>query len=69
MLVTHTINILPQVDNIVFLVDGMISETGSYKELLQKNGAFAEFLRSRVTAEEKPHAGVPGNLDLLESFS
>lgn len=68
MLVTHTINILPQVDNIVFLVDGMISETGSYQELLQKNGAFAEFLRSHVAAEEKPRAGFPGNPDGLESF-
>ncbi|XP_056359573.1 ATP-binding cassette sub-family C member 6 isoform X2 [Oenanthe melanoleuca] len=61
VLVTHTINILPQVDNIVFLVDGMISETGSYQELLEKNGAFAEFLHSHVTAEEKPCAGSPGN--------
>ncbi|XP_053813142.1 ATP-binding cassette sub-family C member 6 isoform X1 [Vidua chalybeata] len=57
VLVTHTINILPQVDNIVFLVDGMISETGSYQELLQRNGAFADFLRSHVTAEEKAPAG------------
>lgn len=48
-------------DNIVFLVDGMISETGSYQELLQKNGAFAEFLRSHVTAEEEPRAGFSGN--------
>uniref|UniRef100_A0A8C0VLD3 ABC-type glutathione-S-conjugate transporter n=1 Tax=Cyanistes caeruleus TaxID=156563 RepID=A0A8C0VLD3_CYACU len=69
VLVTHTINILPQVDNIVFLVDGMISETGSYQELLQRDGAFAEFLRSHVTAEEKPRASFPGNLDGLQSFS
>ncbi|NWX34149.1 MRP1 protein, partial [Notiomystis cincta] len=68
VLVTHTINILPQVDTIVFLVDGMISETGSYQELLQRNGAFAEFLRSHITAEEKPRAGFPGNPDGLESF-
>ncbi|NXC56136.1 MRP6 protein, partial [Aleadryas rufinucha] len=68
VLVTHTINILPQVDNIVFLVNGMISETGSYQELLQRNGAFAEFLRSHITAEEKPCAGFPGNPDGLESF-
>ncbi|NWI49203.1 MRP1 protein, partial [Calyptomena viridis] len=59
VLVTHTINILPQVDNIVFLVDGMISEIGSYHELLQRNGAFAEFLHSQVTAEEKACAGFP----------
>ncbi|NXO53888.1 MRP1 protein, partial [Aramus guarauna] len=59
VLVTHTINILPQVDNIVFLVDGMISEIGSYQELLQRNGAFAEFLHSHLTAEEKAGAGFP----------
>ncbi|NXA61445.1 MRP6 protein, partial [Mohoua ochrocephala] len=68
VLVTHTINILPQVDNIVFLVNGMISETGSYQELLQRNGAFAEFLHSHVTAEEKPCAGFPGNPDGSGSF-
>uniref|UniRef100_A0A8C3KP28 ABC-type glutathione-S-conjugate transporter n=1 Tax=Calidris pygmaea TaxID=425635 RepID=A0A8C3KP28_9CHAR len=44
VLVTHTVNILPQVDNIVFLVDGTISEIGSYQELLQRNGAFVELL-------------------------
>ncbi|XP_054699047.1 multidrug resistance-associated protein 1 isoform X2 [Grus americana] len=59
MLVTHTINILPQVDNIVFLVNGTISEIGSYQELLQRNGAFAEFLHSHVTAEEKAGTGFP----------
>ncbi|NWT37177.1 MRP1 protein, partial [Chroicocephalus maculipennis] len=59
VLVTHTINILPQVDNIVFLVDGMISEIGSYQALLQRNGAFAEFLHSHITAEEKAGTGFP----------
>ncbi|XP_009982492.1 PREDICTED: multidrug resistance-associated protein 6-like, partial [Tauraco erythrolophus] len=59
VLVTHTINVLPQVDNIVLLVDGTISEIGSYQELLQRNGAFAEFLHSHITAEEKAGAGFP----------
>ncbi|XP_072734668.1 multidrug resistance-associated protein 1 isoform X3 [Ciconia boyciana] len=59
VLVTHTINILPQVDNIVLLVDGTISEFGSYQELLQRNGAFAEFLHSHITAEEKAGTGFP----------
>ncbi|NXI55720.1 MRP6 protein, partial [Chloroceryle aenea] len=59
VLVTHTINILPQVDTIVFLVDGMISEIGSYQELLQRNGAFAEFLHSHITTEEKAGTGFP----------
>uniref|UniRef100_A0A8C3KPA4 ABC-type glutathione-S-conjugate transporter n=1 Tax=Calidris pygmaea TaxID=425635 RepID=A0A8C3KPA4_9CHAR len=60
VLVTHTVNILPQVDNIVFLVDGTISEIGSYQELLQRNGAFAEFLHSHITAEEKAGTDFPG---------
>uniref|UniRef100_A0A8B9FXC7 ABC-type glutathione-S-conjugate transporter n=1 Tax=Amazona collaria TaxID=241587 RepID=A0A8B9FXC7_9PSIT len=68
VLVTHTINILPQVDNIVFLVDGTISEIGSYQEILQRNGAFAEFLHSHVTAEENAGTGFPGNLNELLSF-
>ncbi|KFP65524.1 Multidrug resistance-associated protein 1, partial [Cariama cristata] len=68
VLVTHTINILPQVDNIVFLVDGTISEIGSYQELLQRNGGFAEFLHSRITAEEKAGTSFPGNPNELESF-
>uniref|UniRef100_A0A8C3D234 ABC-type glutathione-S-conjugate transporter n=1 Tax=Cairina moschata TaxID=8855 RepID=A0A8C3D234_CAIMO len=68
VLVTHTIGILHQVDNIVVLVDGMISEIGSYQELLQRNGAFAEFLHSHSTAEEKACSGFPGNLDKLELF-
>uniref|UniRef100_A0A8C4V961 ABC-type glutathione-S-conjugate transporter n=1 Tax=Falco tinnunculus TaxID=100819 RepID=A0A8C4V961_FALTI len=66
VLVTHTINILPQVDNIVFLVDGMISETGSYEKLLQKNEAFAEFLHSHVAAEEKAGTGLPASVSLTE---
>uniref|UniRef100_A0A8C3I780 ABC-type glutathione-S-conjugate transporter n=1 Tax=Chrysemys picta bellii TaxID=8478 RepID=A0A8C3I780_CHRPI len=53
VLVTHAINVLPQVDNIVLMVDGEISETGSYQELLQRNGAFADFLHSYNNAEEK----------------
>ncbi|XP_077481256.1 ATP-binding cassette sub-family C member 3 isoform X3 [Stigmatopora argus] len=46
LLVTHGISYLPQVDNIVVMVDGKVSEMGSYQELLNQNGAFAEFLRN-----------------------
>lgn len=41
---TNGLTYLPQVDRIVVLKDNTISETGSYEELLQKDGAFAEFL-------------------------
>ncbi|NXA36024.1 MRP3 protein, partial [Eudromia elegans] len=46
ILVTHGISFLPQVDYIVVLVDGKVSEMGSYQELLKQNQAFSEFLRN-----------------------
>ncbi|XP_074870252.1 ATP-binding cassette sub-family C member 3 isoform X2 [Carettochelys insculpta] len=52
VLVTHGITFLPQVDQIVVLVDGKISETGSYQELLKQNGAFADFLRTYAPDED-----------------
>ena len=50
---THGISFLPQVDQIVVLVDGRISEIGSYQELLHKNGAFAVFLKNYLTQEDE----------------
>ncbi|XP_059180053.1 ATP-binding cassette sub-family C member 3 isoform X2 [Centropristis striata] len=46
ILVTHGISFLPQVDNIVVMVEGRVSEMGSYQDLLKQNGTFAEFLRN-----------------------
>ena len=46
ILVTHGISFLPQVDQIIVMVNGAVSEIGSYQELLDQNGAFAEFLRN-----------------------
>lgn len=42
--VTHTITFLPQSSQILVLKDGEISESGSYQELLERKGAFADFL-------------------------
>jgi len=42
--VTHGITFLPEVDVIVVLKDGEVTELGTYKQLLEKKGAFAEFL-------------------------
>jgi ABC-type glutathione transport system ATPase component len=62
ILVTHGIGFLPQTDAIVVLANGTVSETGSYRQLLQNAGVFAEFLRTYLTeeahtlAEEDPEA-------------
>uniref|UniRef100_A0A8B9FIS4 Canalicular multispecific organic anion transporter 2 n=1 Tax=Amazona collaria TaxID=241587 RepID=A0A8B9FIS4_9PSIT len=52
ILVTHGISFLPQVDHIVVLGDGKISEMGSYQDLLKQNKAFAEFLRNYALDED-----------------
>uniref|UniRef100_A0A4W4G689 ABC-type glutathione-S-conjugate transporter n=1 Tax=Electrophorus electricus TaxID=8005 RepID=A0A4W4G689_ELEEL len=39
VLVTHALSFLPQVDLILVMVDGEITETGSYAELLGRQGA------------------------------
>lgn len=49
LLVTHGITFLPQTDKIVVLKDGEISELGTYQELLDKKGAFSEFLVQHIT--------------------
>ena len=39
------------VDKIVVMVDGKISEYGSYDDLLSHDGAFAQFLKVYLTQE------------------
>ncbi|XP_073541128.1 ATP-binding cassette sub-family C member 2 [Phyllobates terribilis] len=46
LLVTHGVSFLKHTDEIVVIVNGSVTETGSYKTLLANNGAFAEFLRT-----------------------
>ncbi|XP_055852928.1 multidrug resistance-associated protein 1 isoform X4 [Episyrphus balteatus] len=56
VLVTHGITYLPKVDNIYVLKDGEVSEDGTYSELLNKKGAFSDFLIQHLTesnAEEE----------------
>jgi ATP-binding cassette subfamily C (CFTR/MRP) protein 1 len=52
ILVTHGIGYLPQMDQIVVLKDGKISEIGTYDELMNNRGAFAEFLIEQLQGQE-----------------
>ncbi|KAG8191790.1 hypothetical protein JTE90_026825 [Oedothorax gibbosus] len=71
ILVTHRISVLPEVDTIVVLQNGKVSEMGSYKELLAKKGAFADFLiqyiqeNVAVVSEEI----LPDELNLLQEIA
>ncbi|XP_070201853.1 multidrug resistance-associated protein 1-like [Littorina saxatilis] len=49
VLVTHGVHWLPMVDEIVVMANGMISEMGSYEQLLSHNGDFAQFLKTYLT--------------------
>ncbi|KAM4636126.1 ATP-binding cassette sub-family C member 2 [Discoglossus pictus] len=55
ILVTHGVSFLKHTDEIVVLVSGSVTETGSYKTLLANNGAFAEFLRTYARQEHQEH--------------
>eukprot|EP00106_Octopus_bimaculoides_P000581 XP_014768023.1 PREDICTED: multidrug resistance-associated protein 1-like [Octopus bimaculoides] len=53
ILVTHAIQWLPQVDCILVMdEEGRISEQGTYEELVEHEGAFAEFLERHLNKNE-----------------
>ena len=53
LLVTHGLTYLPQTDKIIVMKEGKISETGTYTELLEKKGDFADFLIQYFSEEGK----------------
>ena len=52
ILVTHSAKYLPQMDRIIVMKDGRISEQGNYQELLSAGRAFADFLVQYLTNAE-----------------
>uniref|UniRef100_A0A8C1DU58 ABC-type glutathione-S-conjugate transporter n=1 Tax=Cyprinus carpio carpio TaxID=630221 RepID=A0A8C1DU58_CYPCA len=71
ILVTHGMSFLPQADLILVLVDGEISERGSYQELLNRNGAFADFIHTFASSERKEcfsEASQRGNITMLKDL-
>ena len=63
VLVTHSLTYLPCTDKIIVMKEGTISETGTYKELLNKKGDFADFLIQYFSqAEDTEGDGVPEDM-------
>ncbi|XP_037545242.1 multidrug resistance-associated protein 1-like [Nematolebias whitei] len=52
VLVTHGLSYLPQTDLILVMVEGEITEVGSYQQLMAKDGAFAEFQRTYASVDQ-----------------
>uniref|UniRef100_A0A672QTB7 Multidrug resistance-associated protein 1 n=1 Tax=Sinocyclocheilus grahami TaxID=75366 RepID=A0A672QTB7_SINGR len=69
VLVTHGLSFLPQADLILVMVDGEITEMGSYTELLGRQGAFAEFLRTYTNTEQEESVGGEAGLLISELLS
>ncbi|KAL0880786.1 hypothetical protein ABMA27_001981 [Loxostege sticticalis] len=51
--VTHNVSYLAQTDMVLVLKDGEVSEAGTYQQLLEKKGAFAEFLLHHLSDAER----------------
>ena len=49
--------------------NGRISEVGGYAELIDNNGAFAEFVRTYASMEESDEEGEAGKVFYCISFS
>ncbi|XP_054838697.1 ATP-binding cassette sub-family C member 2 isoform X2 [Eublepharis macularius] len=69
ILVTHSLNFLAQVDDIVMLVAGAVSEQGSYSTLLANGGEFAQLLstygnQQENMPEEEAIVGIGEELEL-----
>jgi len=64
-LVTHSITYLREVDLIVVLKDGKVSESGTYKELLDKKGDFADFLILHMQEQTEDKVDENGNKKII----
>ncbi|XP_065205456.1 multidrug resistance-associated protein 1-like isoform X2 [Planococcus citri] len=65
ILVTHSVTYLSQVDLIVVLKNGCISESGTFEELLENKGDFSEFL---ITYLEQNSEADEEDLDKLKNI-
>lgn len=63
-MVTHSITYLREVDLIVVMKDGQVSESGTYKELLDKKGDFADFLILHMQEQSELKADEIGNINI-----
>ena len=52
LIVTNSLSILKDVDQVLVMQDGCISEQGTYQELLNNKGAFAEYLSQYLNCED-----------------
>ncbi|XP_032409131.1 canalicular multispecific organic anion transporter 1-like isoform X2 [Xiphophorus hellerii] len=69
VLVTHGVSFLPCVDEVVVLVNGRVSEVGSYQSLRASKGAFSEFLDTYGTEQSNQTSSEDGCHDKEDFIS
>uniref|UniRef100_A0A8C9ZRY3 Multidrug resistance-associated protein 1 n=1 Tax=Sander lucioperca TaxID=283035 RepID=A0A8C9ZRY3_SANLU len=69
VLVTHGLSYLPQADLILVLVEGQITEMGSYQHVVATQGAFAEFLRTYAAVEQTDNNSETGTLHFRLTYA
>ncbi len=52
LVIAHRLSTSRQCDRILFLKDGIIAEDGTYEELIEKNGLFADLVRRQMVTPE-----------------
>lgn len=53
VIATHQLHVLPDVDIVICMKDGAISDIGSYSELMDKNGEFSELMTQYGGVDKK----------------
>ncbi|MBQ1346575.1 MAG: ATP-binding cassette domain-containing protein, partial [Erysipelotrichaceae bacterium] len=53
LMIAHRLSTVMHFDRIIMLKDGLIVESGTYDELMEKNGLFAELVNKQLIEEEK----------------
>ncbi len=57
ILVTHTLHFLPKVDHIYFMVDGRVTEHGTFDEMMANREDFARTFAESVTKDQTESKG------------
>lgn len=52
MLVTNSLNFLPQVDCLILVENGKIVDSGPFENLLNSNGPFSDFYKTFLSIKE-----------------
>lgn len=69
VLVTHAVTYLPKTDKIFVMNNGVVQESGSYRDLLSRKGAFAEFLLQHISDDISDEEGCLSAKILIPNYT